>query len=286
MGRRSERAVASGNGTPWRSPAGKLCAPISWAVVGARSASVTRSVLSPATTIPGAVDHQRDALEVHPDAGVARARILRHQRDRLVGVVRAVERAPAAAAGRPSVPGGTRAGRAPCTPSQGPSPSPRCTGRGSGLASLRAIQPIGAPTTASATPPKPAPNRNRRRLGSPGAAPTGERACPAIDHHGPVSDREGEQSGRDAQDHRARKPDDERNQPTEHGEHDGRTRDGPGSHDLPMFPEGVPATKDGGVAFPLRPRGASCACARGRRRASGRRWRRPCRARPRRSTQR
>ena len=40
----------------------------------------------------GAVHDERDPLEVHPDRRVARPRVLRHQRERFVRVVRAVER--------------------------------------------------------------------------------------------------------------------------------------------------------------------------------------------------
>ena len=41
---------------------------------------------------PGPVDDERDALQVHPHRGVARARIARHERERSERVVRAVER--------------------------------------------------------------------------------------------------------------------------------------------------------------------------------------------------
>ena len=96
--RRSSRPSASSPTVTSRS--GATCprrssgqsAPIRAAVVGARSARVTRSSESEAHDDARAVHHQGDPLQVHPDARVARARVLRHQGERLERVVRAVER--------------------------------------------------------------------------------------------------------------------------------------------------------------------------------------------------
>ncbi len=90
FGVRAERAVESGNGRPWRSSVGNVCRPDQLrgggGEVGERDALGAVARRHDA----GPVDHHGDALEVHPQARVAGARVLRHQRERFVGVVRAV----------------------------------------------------------------------------------------------------------------------------------------------------------------------------------------------------
>ncbi len=217
---------------------------------------------------PGRDDDQRHPLEVHPHRGMARVRVARAQAQRLRGVVRAVARRQhelevAGAAGvegaahelhvlRPEVAGHRRLDRGRVgqeRPLEGPS------GDGAGPREHQA----GAGRREAQEPPPPRIVLLRRRQ---------QRPADRRDGDGAGDDEPGAHGVAEA----AGGGDHERERPTQEGQERQRTADPAGVH-------GVPVSQRSAVCG-----GPTRACAAGPGTASARRWRPPCRARPRRST--